>query len=92
MTATKVWTRLRRGSFPWYSPREGTPNLATTEQNEQHPQNLPRGGDERIEQADLMVTTRNRPRRLRRMVQQALDGGKAEARCTCGKVSKTPED
>lgn len=49
----------------------------------QHPQSLPRGGeDERLEQADLMATTRHRPRTMRRIVQLTLDGEKAEARCT----------
>ena len=32
-----------KDSFPLYSPCE-TPNIATAEQNEQHPQNLPGGG------------------------------------------------
>ena len=36
-----------KDSFPLYSPCEWTPNLATTEQNEQHPQGLPGGGEAR---------------------------------------------
>ena len=84
MTTRKVWTRVPRGSFPWYPSREGTSNLPTTEQNE-HPQSLQRMGggvDERLEPADLMTWIT--PRIMRR----TPDGGKAEAKCTCGKVCK----
>lgn len=41
-----------------------------------------------LEHVDLKPTTRNRPRRMRRIVQRTLVGGKAEARCTYSKVCK----
>lgn len=46
-----------KDSFPLYSPCEGTPNLATTEQNEQHPQGLPGGGGEARTGNDKEQTT-----------------------------------
>ena len=79
-------------SNPRCCSRERTPTFATTQEREQHPQSLPRGGeDERLVLTDLPVTTRTRSRTQRQMVQLTLTGEEAteiEVRCECGKLCK----
>jgi hypothetical protein len=64
------------------SLRERTPLLtATSQQTDQHPQSLPRGGGDRLTQIDSTEETQARNRTTRRLVQTTLLGETAEVRC-----------
>ena len=69
--------------------REDTYFEATETHKKEHPQSLPRGGeDERLDTIDLTETTRTETRTTRRLRQLTLTGKTVEARCSCGKVCK----
>ncbi|KAG1925127.1 hypothetical protein F2P79_025744 [Pimephales promelas] len=68
--------------------KEGT-TLATTEQNEQYPQSLPRGGeDERLNRTDILITARTGTKTTRKLKQTTLTGEEYVTKCHCGKVCK----
>ena len=91
-TRRRLVLRAYWASNPICCSRERTPTFATTQKEGQHPQSLPRGGeDERLVLTDSPVTTRTRSRTQRQMVQLTLTGEEvtqAKVRLECGKICK----